>query len=84
MFSAIQILGCLNQAFLQNKLMKQLHFLHVDTNSQKLMKIFWWGMFKNECGQYGPWNIKLTASQERSDGNDFLHAGTIPHKLKDD
>ena len=41
-------------------------------------------MFKNECGQYGPWNIKLTASQERSDGNDFLHAGTIPHKLKDD
>ena len=31
-----QIAGFLNELFLQNKLMKQPHFLHVDTSSQKL------------------------------------------------
>ena len=31
-----QIAGFLNQLFLQNKLMKQPLFLHVDTSSQKL------------------------------------------------
>ena len=36
MLSASQIAGFLNQLFLQNKLMKQSHFLHLDTNSQKL------------------------------------------------
>ena len=36
MFSANQIAGFLNQPFLQNKSMKQHHFLDVDTNSQKL------------------------------------------------
>ena len=38
MLSAKQIAGFLNQPFLQNKLMKQpfLHFLHADTDSQKL------------------------------------------------
>ena len=36
MISANQIAGFFNQLFLQNKLMKQHHFLHVDTNSQKL------------------------------------------------
>ena len=36
MLSASQIAGFLNQLFLQNKLMKQSHFLNVDTNSQKL------------------------------------------------
>ena len=40
MLSAIQIAGFLNQAFLQSKSMKQSHFLHVDTNSQKL-KVDW-------------------------------------------
>ena len=39
MFSAIQIAGFLNQAFLQSESMKQPHFLHVDTNSQKLKLI---------------------------------------------
>ena len=34
--SANQIAGFLNQEFLQNKLMKQPHFLHIDTSSQKL------------------------------------------------
>ena len=33
---ASQVAGFLNQPFLQNKLMKQPNFLHVDTNSQKL------------------------------------------------
>ena len=36
MLSASEITGFLNQLFLWNKLMKQPHFLHVDTNSQKL------------------------------------------------
>ena len=40
MLSAIHIVGFLNQAFLQSKSMKQRHFLHVDTNSQKL-KVDW-------------------------------------------
>ena len=38
MLSAKQIAGFLNQLFLQNKLMKQRHFLYVDTNSQKWKK----------------------------------------------
>ena len=40
MLPAIQIVRFLNQAFLQSKSMKQPHFLHVDTNSQKL-KVNW-------------------------------------------
>ena len=36
MLSANQITGFLNQLLLQNKSMKQPHFLYVDTNSQKL------------------------------------------------
>ena len=36
MFSANQIAGFLNHEFLQNKSIKQHHFLHADTNSQKL------------------------------------------------
>ena len=36
MLSTNQIAGFLNQLFLQNKLMKQPHFLHVYTNSQNL------------------------------------------------
>ena len=35
MLSAHQISGFLNRLFLHCKLMKQPHFLHVDTNSQK-------------------------------------------------
>ena len=36
MLSANQIAEFLNQLFLQNKSMKQPHFLHVGINSQKL------------------------------------------------
>ena len=36
MLLANQIAGFLSQLFLQNKSMKQPHFLHVDTNSQKI------------------------------------------------
>ena len=36
MFSANQITRFLIQLFLKNKSMKQPHFLHADTNSQKL------------------------------------------------
>ena len=49
MFSVNQIAGFFNQLFLQNKLMKQPHFLHVDTNSQKSkvdQKNFGWAWSK--------------------------------------
>ena len=41
MMSASQIAGFLNQLFLQKKLMKQPHFVHVDINSksEKLIEI---------------------------------------------
>ena len=41
-------------------------------------------MVKNECDQSGFWTLKLPVSQERTNGTDFLHAGTILHKLKGD
>ena len=70
MLSAIQIAGLLNQIFLQSKSMKQSHFLHGDTNSQKLRVIqsICWCMVKNECDQSGLGNLKLTVSQETTDG----------------
>ena len=40
MVPAIEIAGFLNHLFLRNKLMKQPHFLHAATNSQKL-KVDW-------------------------------------------
>ena len=49
MLSANQIAGFLNQVFLQNKLMKQPHFCHVDANSQQLKvewKFFIWAWSK--------------------------------------
>ena len=49
MLSAIQIASFLNQPFVQNRSMKQPHFLHVDTNSQKLKvdrKVFGWAWLK--------------------------------------
>ena len=47
--SANQIAGFLNHLFLQNKLIKQPHFQHVDTNSQKLkidFNFFGWACSK--------------------------------------
>ena len=41
-------------------------------------------MVKNECDQSGFWTLKLPVSQERTNGTDFLHAGTILHQLKGD
>ena len=64
MLTANQITGFVNQLFLQNKSMKQPRFLHVCTNSQKLLKIFSLGMFKNGHHQSGFWTLKLTVSQE--------------------
>ena len=37
--------------------------------------------FVNDCGF---WTLKLTVSQARTDGTDFLHVHTILHKLKGD
>ena len=68
--SANQIAG-LSQLFLWNKSMKQPHFLHVDTNSQKLkvdQKFFLLFMVKNGCDQSGLWTLKSTVSVECTDG----------------
>ena len=46
--------------------MKQPHFLHAETNSQKLkvnQKLLL-GIVKNGCGQSGLWNEKLTVTDE--------------------
>ena len=67
MLSANQIVGFLNHLFLQNNSMQQPHFLHVDTNSQKLKvagKFFGWVYLKYGHGQSGLWTLKLTVSQE--------------------
>ena len=71
MLSAIQIVGFLNQTFLQS------HFFHVDTNSQKIkswLKSFWQGMVKIECHQSGLETLKLIVSQERNDGTKWFFA----------
>ena len=41
-------------------------------------------MVKNECVRSGHWTLKLTVSEEITDGTDFLHAGIISCKLKGD
>ena len=67
MLSAIQIVGFLNQSFLQSKSMEQPNFSHVDTNFQKLKadrKIFGWLFVKNGYGQSGHGTLKLTVSQK--------------------
>ena len=53
MLSANQIAGFLNQLFLWNKLIEQSHFLHTDTNSQKLnvQKFYSWAWSKYGHGQ---------------------------------
>ena len=62
--------------------------MHVDTNSQKLKvdwKVLGGAGLKNKCGQSGLWPLKLTVSQEKTNGlNWFFDAGTISHKLKGD
>ena len=61
MLSTNQSAGFLNQS----KSMKQPHFLHVDTNSQKFKvdpNFFWLGIVKNRCGQSGVYTLKLTLS----------------------
>ena len=50
----------LNELFLLNKSIKQLVFLHVDTNSQKLKVdrfFFWLCIVKNGHGQSGLWTL---------------------------
>ena len=64
MLSANQVAG-----LVQNKLMKQSHFLHIDTNLQKFyidLKFFWFGMVKNECDQSGLGVLRLTVSEKRT------------------
>ena len=80
MLSANQISAFLNQPFLQNKLMKQPHFLHVDTNSQKLSfdwKFFGWAWSKMSAvnlvdGLF--WGMELTVSEEWADGINWFFA----------
>ena len=69
-----QIAGFLNQLFLQNKSIKQPHFLHVDIDSQKLnvnRKCFSWawskmGVASLVCG------LNLNISQEWTDGRNWF------------
>ena len=47
------------------------------------LKIFAVGMVENGCGQSGDGTVKLTISQEWTDGiTDFLHVDTNSQKLK--
>ena len=47
--------------------------------------IFGVGMVKNECGQSGDGTLKLTVSEEWTDGTTpFLHVGADSQKLKAD
>ena len=36
------------------------------------MKRFWWGIVKNKCSQSGFWTLKLTVSEEWTDGVNWL------------
>ena len=87
MLSVIQIAGFLKQRFLQNKSMKQPHFLHFDINSQKLKLI---ETFLVRLGQKWVWPIYpldwnwLYLKNELMELNDFLHTGMISHTLKSD
>ena len=72
-----QIVWFLKQLFVQNKFVKQPHFLHVDTNLQTLIDLnfFWSDMVKNECDQSGLGTLKLTLSVEWTD--EVLHVGWV-------
>ena len=81
MLSANEIPGFLNQLFLQNKVMIQPHFFHVDTNSQKLKanwKFFGWACSKIDVANLvsGIWNWLYLKSEEMELTN-FLHAGLV-------
>ena len=53
--------------------------------NQKLIENFWVGIVKSGCGQSGDRFVKLTVSEEWTDGRtDFLHIGTDSKKLKAD
>ena len=85
--SVSQIAGFLNQLFLQNKSMKEPHFLHVDANFQKLKDYQFfsgWAYSKVGIDQSSIfWTPKLTVSQEWNELF-FLHVGTNSCKLKGD
>ena len=59
----------------------------IDEIASLKMKVDWnifgWAWSK-KSDQSSLWTLKSTAPQERTGGTDFLHAVTIPHKLKDD
>ena len=44
------------------------------TKIKSWLKSFWWAIVKNECGQSGLWTLKLTVSQERTDGTNWFFA----------
>ena len=63
MISANQIAGFFNQLFLQNKSMKQHHFLHVDTNSRKL-KVDQGIIGHGQKWTWLNWSLSLTVCQK--------------------
>ena len=53
--------------------------------NQKLIENFWVGIVKSGCGQSGDMFLKLTVSEEWTDGRtDSLHVCTDSKKLKTD
>ena len=82
MLPANQIVGFLNQLFLQNKLMKLPLYLNVDTNSQKLKvdPIFLLGMVNLISGL----EIWLYLKNGLMRLTDFLQTITSSHNLKGD
>ena len=76
MLEANQIAGFLNQPFLQSKSMKQPHFLHVDTKSQKFKvhrKFFGWAWSKMGVANLVS-VLNLNVSQEWTDGINWFFA----------
>ena len=82
MLSANQIAEFSNQLFLQDKLMKDPHFLHVDTNLQKIKvdQKFWLHMIKIGSGQSGFGTLKLQAArnpQKRKGDRTFFEWASV-------
>ena len=75
-YSANQIPGFFNQHISRTNQWNSPIF-HVDTNLHKLKvdwEIFWMGVTRNGCGQFGHRTLKLAVSQKRIDEMNWLFA----------
>ena len=70
-------------SFLQNKSMKQPHFLHVGKNSQKLkvaQKDFGWALSKYGCDQSGLWNLNWLCISRINRGNYLIFCMLVQNR----